>query len=144
MSRHVNEAGLALIKAHEGLELTAYVCPAGVLTIGYGCTTAVVPGQTISKQEAEERLRHDLEKAEQCVGRSITGVILTDNEFAACVSLSYNIGCGAFSGSTLARLLNAGDREGAALQFKRWDKGGGRVLAGLTARRRDEAELFTS
>ena len=142
--RHINEEGLALVKAHEGLELKAYVCPAGVLTIGYGSTTAVTPGMTISQDEAEERLRHDLERAEQCVGHTITGVVLTDNEFSACVSICYNIGCGAFSGSTLAKLLNAGDRDGAAQQFKRWDRGGGKILPGLTARRRDEAELFTS
>ena len=145
--RHINEAGLALVKEFEGCRLTAYPDPGtggAPWTIGYGSTKGVRSGLMISQDEAEERLRDDLEAAEQCVERSIKGVILTDNEFSACVALSFNIGCGAFSGSTLARKLNAGDREGAALEFRRWNRAGGKEIAGLTRRRAAEAELFAS
>lgn len=145
--RHINEAGLALVKEFEGCRLTAYPDPGtggAPWTIGYGSTKGVTPGMTITEEEAERRLRDDLEAAEQCVERSIKGVILTDDEFSACVALSFNIGCGAFSGSTLARKLNAGDREGAALEFRRWSKAGGNIMAGLTRRREAEAQLFTS
>jgi lysozyme len=141
--RHINEKGLGIIKAHEGLKLDAYICPAGVLTIGYGCTTKVAKGQRITEQEALQRLQDDLEPAEQCVERSVTAE-LSDNEFSALVSLVFNIGCRAFQGSTLLRKLNAGDRDGAALEFHRWNKGGGRVLNGLTTRRAAEAQLFNA
>ena len=145
--RHINEAGLALVKEFEGCRLTAYPDPGtggAPWTIGYGSTKGVTPGMTITEEEAERRLRDDLEAAEQCVERSIKGVILTDDEFSACVALSFNIGCGAFSGSTLARKLNAGDREGAALEFRRWSNAGGKVMAGLVRRRAAEAQLFSA
>jgi lysozyme len=141
--RHINEKGLGIIKAHEGLKLDAYICPAGVLTIGYGCTSKVVKGQRITEQEALQRLMDDLEPAEQCVERSVTAE-LSDNEFSALVSLVFNIGCRAFQGSTLLHKLNEGDRDGAALEFHRWNKGGGRVLNGLTTRRAAEAQLFNA
>ena len=145
--RHINEAGLALVREFEGCSLTAYPDPGtggAPWTIGYGSTKSVQPGLTISQDEAEERLRYDLEAAEQCVERSVKGVVLTDDEFSACVSLCFNIGCGAFSGSTLARKLNAGDRDGALREFARWNRAGGKEMAGLTRRRAAEAELFAA
>jgi lysozyme len=141
--RHINEKGLGIIKAHEGLKLDAYLCPAGVPTVGFGCTTNVKLGMRITEQEALRRLQDDLEPAEQCVERSVE-VGLSDNEFSALVSLVFNIGCRAFQGSTLLRKLNAGDRDGAALEFHRWNRGGGRVLNGLTTRRAAEAQLFNA
>lgn len=137
----ISDKGLEVIKQHEGLCLKAYVCPAGVLTIGYGHTGDVLEGQEITEDEAERLLRNDVSWAEDCVNESVE-VSLTQNQFDALVSFVYNIGCNAFRSSTLLRLLNSGNTEAAAQQFHRWNKGGGRVLAGLTKRRAHEAELF--
>lgn len=141
-SRTINKAGLDLIKFFEGCRLTAYVCPAGVLTIGFGSTGKhVKPGMRVTPAEAERLLKTDLQRFEQAVSAAVK-VRLTDNQFAACVSLAFNIGTGAFTGSTLVKKLNASDFEGAAGQFERWNKAGGRVLAGLTGRRMAERDLF--
>lgn len=140
--RPINKHGLDLIKAFEGCKLTAYLCPAGVWTIGYGSTGPHVrKGLTITQDAAEALLREDLERFERGVSTAIS-VPLTDNQFAALVSLAFNVGTGAFSGSTLVRKLNANDFAGAADQFARWNKAGGRVLAGLTRRRAAERALF--
>jgi GH24 family phage-related lysozyme (muramidase) len=95
----------------------------------------------ITQAEADERLRDDLGDAEAAVERLVT-VPLNPNEHAALVSLVFNIGSGAFSHSTLLRLLNGGNRAGAARQFKRWNRGGGKVLNGLVKRRAAETALF--
>ena len=137
----VNQAGIDLIKRFEGVKLRAYKCPAGVWTVGVGSTRDVHAGMVITQTEADERLREDLQDAEAAVERLVK-VQLTDNEFSALVSLVFNIGSGAFSHSTLLRMLNSGDRKGAALQFKRWNRGGGKVLPGLVKRRAAETALF--
>ena len=139
--RRTNDAGRAIIKEAEGLVLSSYLCPAKVWTIGYGCTTDVRPGQTISESEAEERLTRDLEDAERCVNNALS-VTLTDNQFSALVSFVFNLGCGAFKGSTLFKRLQAGDIPGAAKEFEKWNKGGGKVLQGLVTRRKAEMDLF--
>jgi lysozyme len=138
-----NAAGLALIKRFEGLKLRAYTCSAGVWTIGYGSTRAVRPGMVITQADADARLREDLSDAEEAVAILID-VPLSPNEFSALVSLVYNIGAGAFGSSTLRRLINSGDRKGAALQFKRWNRGGGQILNGLVKRRAAETALFVT
>lgn len=130
------------IKDHEGLKLTAYKDGGGVWTIGYGHTGADVrEGLTIPLSEAERLLTRDLRVAEGHVNRLVQ-VKLTQNQFDALVSLVYNIGGGAFEASTLLRMLNAGDYEGAASQFPRWNKDNGKVVDGLTNRRAKERELF--
>jgi len=134
-------AGLNLIKRSEGLKLRAYTCSGGVLTVGYGSTKGVRPGMVITQAEADARLREDLEEAEAAVERLVT-VPLNSNEHAALVSFVFNIGAGAFERSTLIRLLNRNDRQGAARQFRRWVRGGGKVLPGLVTRRAAEAALF--
>lgn len=140
--RRVNEAGLALVKEFEALRLQAYMpTPDDVPTIGYGHTKGVKMGDTCTEEEAQAWLREDLAEAEACVEEAITAV-LTDNEFSACVSLAYNIGCHAFKESTLAKRLNDADYDGARAQFLRWDRQAGRQLAGLTRRRKAEADLF--
>jgi len=83
----------------------------------------------------------DVMVCEKCVGKFVR-VPLTQNEFDALVSLTYNIGCSAFAGSTLLKLLNSSDYDGAAVQILRWDKQAGKPLAGLTRRRRAEKEMF--
>lgn len=86
-------------------------------------------------------LLQDVADAEKCVGKNVR-VPLTQNEFDALVSLTFNIGCRAFSGSTLLKLLNSSDYDGAAQQILRWDKQAGKPLAGLTRRRKAEKEMF--
>ena len=131
----------------EGFSPSPYRCPAGVWTIGYG-TTRYPDGQPVregdapvSMTHARELLAHDLAGAEAAVARLVT-VPLNKNERAALVSFTYNVGTKALSGSTLLLRLNKGDRIGAAGEFQRWCKGGGKVLPGLVKRRAEEANLF--
>ena len=138
----VSQRGIDLIKKFEGLELTSYEDAAGVLTIGYGHTGEdVKPGDVISKEQAEKLLRRDLEEAEQGVNRNVT-VPLTQNQFDALVSFTYNLGTTALANSTLLRELNKGRYESAAAQFERWVYAGGKKLKGLIRRRIAEKQLF--
>ena len=142
-TRQLSQRGVDLIKSFEGLELAAYKDAVGILTIGYGSTGAhVTPGLTITPAQAEKLLRDDLTRFEACVEKAVPG--LSDNRFAACVSLAFNIGCSAFEGSSVCRLARAGDHGAAQRSFALWNKAGGRVLAGLTRRRAAEAELYGS
>lgn len=140
---NISDKGLDLIRRHEGCRLTAYRDSVGVWTIGYGNTTDVDPGTTITQAEAELRLKEDAHHAETCVNNCVS-VPLTQNEFDALVSFVFNLGCGALTGSTLLRKLNDSDFDGAAAQFEHWNHAGGRVLAGLTTRRTAERELFNA
>ena len=137
----ISDTGIELIQEFEGLRLVAYRCPAGVPTIGFGHTKTARMGMRISMESAEYLLREDLDTFERCVDRMVS-VPLNSNEFSALVSWAFNVGCGAVAKSTLIRKLNAGDRAGAADELLRWNKAGGKVLAGLTRRRRAERELF--
>ena len=138
----ISNEGLSLIKKYEGLKLTSYLCPANVLTIGYGSTGKhVKEGMTITESESEDLLKDDVSRFEECVNEAVD-VELTQNEFDALVSFSFNVGCGAFMGSTLLKLLNEGKKTAAAQQLLRWDKAGGKVLTGLARRRADEREMF--
>lgn len=130
-----------LIKLFEGFRHEAYLCPAGVWTIGYGTTKGVKPGMVVTREEAEVLLRKDVAAFEAGVAR-IVKVPLNQNQFDALVSFSYNVGLQAFQSSTLARRLNKGDYQAAAKEFARWDRAGGRVLLGLSRRRDAEAKLF--
>lgn len=139
-------AGRAFITLKEGKRLTAYQDSVGVWTIGVGHTTAAgspspVRGMTITDAECDEILSRDLAAFEAGVEVAVT-VTLAQHEFDALVSFAFNVGLGAFRGSTLLRRLNAGDREGAAAQFGVWVKAGGKTLPGLVSRRADEAALF--
>jgi len=138
---HTSQKGLDLIKSFEGLRLSAYRCPADIPTIGYGTTSGVKMGDTITKERAEEMLREDVKRFEDQVLRLVK-VPLTQGQFDALTSFVYNLGPGNLSNSTLLRLLNAGDYKGAAAQFDRWNKAGGKVLAGLARRRAAERALF--
>lgn len=141
LARRIGPAGLALIKSFEGCRLTAYRCPAGVWTIGYGSTGAHVrEGMTISPERAEALLRGDLARFEAAVAKAVPAA--TQNQFDAMVSLAFNIGVAAFAKSTVARKAKAGDHAGAAAAFSLWNKAGGKVLPGLTRRRAAEAELY--
>lgn len=138
---HINQAGLDLIKKFEGLRLQAYQDSVGVWTIGYGSTEGVWDGQTITEDEAEARLRHDLKTAETAVS-AMAHVPLTDNQFAALVSFAFNLGAHALRESTLLRKLNASDYKGAAEEFLKWRFAGSKLLLGLQLRRQAERALF--
>jgi lysozyme len=136
------QLALPLVKRWEGCKLTAYLCPARVWTVGYGATGPDVrQGVTWTQEQAEERLERDLMGFGSRVD-ALVRVELGAGQMAALASLAYNIGIEAFRKSTLLRLLNAGDYKGAAAQFDRWNRGGGRVLPGLVKRRANERRLF--
>ncbi|MEY4429588.1 MAG: hypothetical protein RLZZ182_2277 [Pseudomonadota bacterium] len=115
--------------------------PNDVPTIGWGKTRAVAMGDTCTQEQADAWFLEDVAWAEDCVNRAVTAQLL-QNEFDALVSLCFNIGCKAFSGSTLVKDLNNGNFDAASKQFSVWNKQAGQVLAGLTRRREAEAELF--
>ena len=138
--------GIDLIKSFEGLELQAYRDAVGIWTIGYGHTAAAgaprpAAGLVISETEATEILTRDLSRYEAAVLRSLKRVP-TQNQFDAMVSLCYNIGEGAFAGSSAVRYFNAGDFEMAAERFLLWNRAKGKELKGLTRRREAERKLF--
>lgn len=133
--------GYEIIKKYEGLRLTAYKCPAGIWTIGYGHTGSVKPSDTITKARAEELLADDVAFAERAVNSVVT-VDLTQGQFDALVSFAFNLGGAKLAKSTLLRKLNAGDYDGAHAEFPRWNRSGGQILTGLTLRREEEADLF--
>ena len=133
--------GVALIKHFESFKSTAYICPAGVLTIGYGTTIGVKRGQVVTEAQATSLLARDLKKFEAEVIRLVK-VPVTQCQFDALVSFAYNCGAAALASSTLLKLLNARQYHLVPDQFLRWNRGGGRVLAGLTRRRKSEVWLW--
>ncbi|XQQ05069.1 MAG: lysozyme [Leptolyngbya sp. IPPAS B-1204] len=139
--RNINAKGLRLLKSFEGLRLQAYQDSVGVWTIGYGTTSGVRPGMVITEAQAEALLRRDLDRFERAVS-DLVKVPLSDDQFSALVSFTYNVGEGALASSTLLRLLNQRNYQGAADQLLRWDKAGGSTLPGLTRRRKAERALF--
>ena len=143
-----SDKGIALIKEFEGCKLTAYQDSIGVWTIGYGWTQPVDGktirgGMTIKQETAERLLKTGLVSYESDVSRLVK-VGLTQEQFDALVSFTYNLGSRSLSTSTLLRKLNAGDYTGAAAEFMSWNKAGGKALKGLTRRREAERALFLS
>ncbi len=140
--------GLDLIIEFEGLHeklpdgtYKAYRCPAGVWTVYAGCTEGVTEGRIVTEAEGKAMLAAEMAKHERAVEKLVK-VPITQSQFDALVSFSYNVGSGALEGSTLLRLLNAGDYDGARAQFGKWTKAAGVELAGLVRRRAREAEVF--
>lgn len=138
----ISQKGLDLIKRFEGLRNESYRCPAGVWTIGYGHTGGVQPGAIITAEAAEELLKKDVEKFEAGVLR-LAGKC-KQGQFDALVSFAFNVGLTALEKSTLLKLHKAGQFQGAADQFLRWNKAAGKVLPGLTRRRAQERALYLS
>ena len=136
-----SQNGINLIKSFEGCKLTAYKCPAGVWTIGYGHTKGVKQGMKISQLQADTYLKNDLKTYENYVSKYVK-VTLNQNQFDALVSFTFNCGGGALKSSTLLKKLNNGDYTGAANELLRWNKSNGKELAGLTKRRKTEKALF--
>lgn len=147
-----NHAALALIMRWETLQIRAYLCPAGVPTIGYGHTgdvtkADVLTKRTITEHQAEIMLQLDVEFAERSVDRMTKGVKLNENQYGALVSWIFNCGDNkATQGSTLLHLVNDGKFTQAADQFGKWVKGRVKgelvTLPGLVKRRAQERELF--
>lgn len=123
--------------------LKAYLCPAGVWTIGWGHTKGVRQGQTITIQEAEAFLLQDLIQAQKELNE-LCKVPLTQGQFIGLTSFVFNIGITKLRGKTIFRLLNAGDYQGAANEFPKWKLSNGVVLGGLVRRREAERKAFLS
>lgn len=145
--RHVTQDGLQLIKRFEGFSPTIYRCPAGWPTVGFG--HLVRDGERarfssgISEDEAEDLLRRDVGIAERAVLRLIR-VPLTDGQFGALTSFTFNLGAGSLQRSTLRRKVNREEHAAAPAEFRRWVWAGGRKLKGLVRRREAEAALYAS
>jgi len=133
--------GIALICEFEGFRSKAYLCPAGVWTIGYGFTLGVQPGDTITKEQAKRRLARELESYEAAVMRACTNEP-NQNEFDALVCFAFNVGAAGMAKSSVIKAHNRGDHQAAARAFQLWNKAGGVVYAGLTRRRAAESALY--
>ena len=146
---HMSQGGLDnLLKKFEGCKLKAYRCPACILTIGYGHTSAagapeVKEGMTITQQQAEDILKADLVKYEQPVAAMVK-VDLEQNQFDVLVDFAYNAGVGALKTSTLLKKINAGDFDAVPDELMKWTKGGGKVLPGLVRRRQAESAWWNA
>ena len=145
--RHINERGIEMVKSFEGISLKPYLCPANVWTVGYGATRSSTGGpidpdmEAISETEAEALLIRDLGSSEGWVRRLIK-TALTENQYSALTSFTFNVGAGALQRSTLRMKLNSEEFQGAADEFPKWHRAGGRILAGLVRRRVAEQTLF--
>lgn len=138
-----SQRGIDLIKQFEGFSAEPYLCPGDVWTQGYGTTLGVDRnGSPITREKAEQWLRRDLRVFENDIN-SMVKVPLTQNQFDALVCFVYNVGPGAFTKSTLLKLLNRGEYDKVPYELARWNKAGGKTLAGLTRRRVAEAALWS-
>jgi lysozyme len=145
MTKTVSPNGVALTMRFEGCDLESYPDPATraePYTIGYGHTgREVTRGMKITQAQADAWLKLDLDRAAATVNANVR-VPLTQNQFDALCDFTFNVGSGNFIASTLLRLLNAGNYDGAAVQFDRWNLAAGRQLPGLVKRRLAERQLF--
>ena len=134
-----------LIKRFEGCRLMPYLCPSGVWTCGWGSTgVGVFPGVAWTQEYADERMYADALRFARGALALCPSLAGNNNQWCAVSDLAYNIGLGNFQASTLRRMFNAGDINGAAAQFMRWVRGSGGVLPGLVTRRAAERALFVS
>ena len=143
-----SENGINLIKQFEGFAPEPYLCPAGKLTVGYGHIVKQnekksYESRVLTEKECTVLLKRDILRYEKAVDKYIT-VMITQNQFDALVSFTYNLGTGALKRSTLRRKLNLGEFAGIPNEIQRWNKCNGKPLAGLTRRREAEAKLFNS
>jgi lysozyme len=146
-----SEKGIYLIKHFEGCKLKAYKCSAKVWTIGWGHTRGVKEGDTCTQEEADQMLVEDLEEFEIAVTNAVKPDVaygsagkspLNQNQFDALVSWTYNLGPTNLHASTLLIRLNEGKFDEAPDEIRRWNRAGGKVVAGLVRRREAEALLF--
>lgn len=138
---------LPLLRRHEGLRLSAYCCPGGVWTIGWGHTAGVKAGDYVDVDTADRLLREDAAEAIRQVDSlaAQSGVELTGCRRAALASFVFNAGVGALRRSTLWKKICADPSDPAiAAEFSRWIYSGGKIMPGLVVRRKEEAELYFS
>ena len=135
--------GIEFLKASEGFRSDPYFDGGGYMTVGYGhlIKSGEDYGEGLTKEEAERLLEADLQEAETVV-EVYVDVPLKQHQYDALVSFAFNVGSSNFKKSTLLRLLNEGKYEEVPKQLLRWNKSGGKVLKGLTKRRKREAEIF--
>ena len=140
-----NELAINTVKEFEGLELKVYLDSADLPTVGYGHLVTrgdgLRVGDIILQSQADAFLEHDMQTAIDGVD-TLVRVPLNDNQRAALISFTYNLGEGALKGSTLLRKLNAGDYAGCADELLKWTRAGGKVVQGLVNRRNKERALF--
>jgi len=136
-----SKEGVSLLKKFEGCKLRTYLDAVDVPTIAYGRTKDVKIGDICTQQQAEDWLEEELVEYEGYVEKAVT-VPLEQNQFDALVSWTYNLGPSNLTRSSMLRVLNASDYDNVPEQIMRWNKAGGRVLAGLVRRREAEAEMF--
>lgn len=141
--RQITDTGMALIRRFEGFSAIPYRCPGGYETIGYGHVIYDDEefSEPITEQEAAKLLRRDVQHAEGAVLRYIA-VPLSDGQFDALVSFTFNVGAGALQRSTLRRRVNRQAHARVPAEFMRWVWADGRKLPGLVRRRRSEAALY--
>jgi lysozyme len=145
---NLNKEGIELMHRFEGLELTSYLCPAKVWTIGYGNTyyengNKVKQGEVITEQRAKELFNNVTNKDFVSKIRPLIKTQLNENQFSALVSFAYNVGTGNLSKSTLLKKVNINPKDPTIrTEFLKWNKAGGKVLSGLTRRREAEASLY--
>ncbi len=138
---NISKEGLSLIKKFEGCELEAYLCPAGVWTIGYGHTKDVKEGDKINRDEADYLLQEEMIEYESYINDFVE-VPLEQNQFDALCSWVYNLGPTNLKNSTMLKVLNEEKYSDVPQEIKRWNKAGGEVLDGLIKRREAEAKMF--
>lgn len=144
-TKRVSPAGIALIHSFESCKLEAYPDPGSrdgtPWTIGWGSTgPGIAKGVVWTQKQADDRFAADLGRFEKAV--ALMAPVTTQNQFDALVSFAYNVGLTALNDSTLLRLHKRGDYVGAKDQFARWNKNDSKVMAGLTRRRKAEADLY--
>lgn len=151
MPRELTAPALALIQHFEGLYLTAYRCPSGVWTIGYGHTGlrhndgTVHAGRRVTEAEAQKLLAHDMLYFCDGVEKLLLPRVraeLNDNQFGALVSFAFNCGLGNLTRSTLLQRVNSRRYTECQAEFLKWTRSNGRILRGLIRRRQSEANLF--
>jgi len=144
---HVNARGVSIIKTFEGYSSKVYHCPAGIPTIGYGSIwdldgkRVTMSQPKITKAQAETLLLREIHHVERAI-RTLIRIPLNQNQFSALVSWTFNLGSGRLQSSTLRTKINRGDHDGAALEFPKWRRAGGKILQGLVKRRAVEKTLY--
>lgn len=144
----VSNAGIQLIKHHEGVRYKPYTCPAGLWTVGVGHLIGngkFLPkewNKTFTQDEINGILKYDLNRFELGVHKMLPNVFLRQHEFDALVSFCFNLGLGCFQRSTIRQALLRGDKEAAMASLVKYCRANGKILKGLQTRRLDEKRLF--
>lgn len=132
-----------VVKRFEGLRLVAYLCPAGIPTIGYGHTKGVTLGQRITEEQADALLQQDMATAVRAALRECPALAdMGPQKLAAIADFTFNLGAGRLRASTLRRRINAGEFDDVPYELRRWVRAGPRVLSGLVLRREAEVKLW--